>query len=100
MEFFDWTILGTFAGATAAVAILTELTKNISFLKKIPTQLWSYVLSLFVMICAAVFQDGVYPGGITSKIFLVIINAAMVALAANGGYEALKRVTGGKEQDE
>ncbi len=97
MEFFDWGILGTFAGATAAVAVLTELTKNIPVIKKVPTQLWSYILALFVMVCATVFQDGVYAGGITDKLFLVIINAAMVALAANGGYEALKRITGGNK---
>lgn len=95
MEFFDWTILGTFAGATAAVAILTELTKNIPYIKNIPTQIWSYVLSLVVMICAQIFTSGFDAG----KIVLVLINAAMVALAANGGYEALKRITGGGKNE-
>lgn len=93
MEFFDWTILGTFAGATAAVAVLTELTKNIPYIKNVPTQIWSYVLSLVVMICAQIFTGGFDA----SKIVLSLINAAMVALAANGGYEALKRITGGNK---
>lgn len=91
MEFFDWAMLGTFAGATAAVAILTELTKNIPYIKKLPTQIWSYILSLVVMFFAQVFTGGFD----VSKIVLVIINAAMVALASNGGYEALKRILGG-----
>ena len=42
MEFFDWSILGTLAGAVAAVAVLTEITKNLPGVRKIPTQIWSY----------------------------------------------------------
>lgn len=100
MEFFDWTILGTYAGATTAVAILTELTKNIPFIKRIPTQLWSYVLALLVMTAATLFTNGIVEGSVDwSRLVLVFINAAMVALAANGGYEAVKRFVYGPNRD-
>lgn len=99
MEFFDWGYLGTFAGAVVGVSLLTEITKNIPFIKKIPTQLWSYVLALFILTCSAIFGSGITAGGLTDKFFLVLINAAMVALAANGGYEALKRITGGGKNE-
>lgn len=92
MEFFDWTMLGTFAGAVIAVCILTQITKGIKWLEKIPTQIWSYALSLVVLILAQVFGDGISA----QSAVLAMFNAAVVSLAANGGYEALNRATYGK----
>lgn len=88
MEFFDWANLGTLAGAVAAVAVITEITKELPGIRKIPTQIWSYALSLVVLVCAQAFTDGLNASGIVLSVF----NAAMVGLAANGGYAALKRV--------
>ena len=42
--FFDWSYLATFAGCLLAVGIFTELFKNIGFIKKIPTQICTWVL--------------------------------------------------------
>ena len=92
MEFFDWTMLGTFAGAVMAVCILTQITKGIKFVEMIPTQLWSYALSLIVLILAQVFGSGISA----QSAVLAVFNAAVVSLAANGGYEALNRATYGK----
>jgi hypothetical protein len=93
MEFFDWSILGTYAGAMLAVSILTELTKSIPGINKIPTQLWSYILALIVLIGSQAV------GGTLewATAGLSAINAAMVSLAANGGYEALDRLANGKK---
>ena len=88
MEFFDWSILGTLAGAVAAVAVLTEITKNLPGVRRIPTQIWSYVLALGVLICAQAFTGGLTASGAV----LALVNAAMVSLAANGGYEAISRL--------
>ena len=41
MEFFNWSTLGSSAGAVAAVAILTQLTKDVKWINKLPTQFWS-----------------------------------------------------------
>ena len=90
MEFFDWSMLGTYAGAVMAVGVLTQLTKGIKVLAKIPTQIWSYVLSLIVLILAQVFG----PGISAESAVLAVFNAAIVSLAANGGYEALNRKGG------
>ena len=96
MEFFDWNILGTMAGAMFAVAILTEITKSIPGIKKIPTQLWSYALSVVVLIVshAALGTLTLQAAG------LAVINAAMVSLAANGGYAALERIKDGTKKPE
>lgn len=98
MEFFDWSILGTLAGAVAAVAVLTEITKGLPGIKRIPTQIWSYILALGVLICAQAFTAGLTA----SSAVLALVNAAMVSLAANGGYEAISRLEGiaKKEQDD
>ena len=50
MEFFEWSYLGTYAGAMLATAVLTQLTKELKGISRIPTQLWSYVLALVTLL--------------------------------------------------
>lgn len=92
--FFDWSYLATFAGCLLAVGIITELLKNIGFIKKIPTQIFSWVLALIVLALAQVFTTGITP----ETAILAVVNSAVVSLAANGGYEALNRLTGKKTE--
>lgn len=97
MEFFDWSVLGTFAGATAAVGILTQLTKGIKIFDRLPTQIWSYVLALIVLAGSLVFTNGIDFANMfdIGRFALVFINAAMVSIASNGGYEVVKRIING-----
>lgn len=88
MEFFDWSILLSFTGAVLAVAILTQITKGIPGIRKLSTQLWSYVLAVIVLIAAHYFSGDLS----VSNAALVIINAALVSLAANGGYSAIDKI--------
>lgn len=90
LTFFDWSMLGSMSGAVLAVAVLTQLTKSIPGIAKIPTQIWSYLLSAAVLVLALVFgETEVTANGVA----LALINAAVVSLAANGGYEAVTRKT-------
>ena len=90
LTFFDWSMLGSMSGAVLAVAVLTQLTKSIPGIAKIPTQIWSYLLSAVVLVLALVFgETEVTANGVV----LALINAAVVSLAANGGYEAVTRKT-------
>lgn len=91
MEFFDWSMLGTQAGAVLAVAVLTQITKGIPGIVKLPTQLWSYLLALATLLLALAFG----PGFSASGAVLALFNAALVSLAANGGYAAVERLKGG-----
>lgn len=91
VTFFDWAALGTFAGALAAVMVVTELIKGVAFLQKIPTQLVSWVLGTVVLLLARVFGDGLTVQGA----LLCLLNGGLVSLAANGGYAAVKRVFAG-----
>lgn len=93
MEFFTWEMLGTAAGSALAVGVLTQITKDVPFIKTIPTQVWSYILSLVVLLLAQVFG----PGLTAESGVLAVFNAAIVSLASNGGFDAIKRIT---EKDE
>lgn len=93
MDFFTLDILGTMAGATFAVAILTEVTKGILLISKLPTQVWSLILAFIVLIGAqaATGTLTLATGG------LAVLNAALVSLAANGGYDLLDRLKNGQK---
>ena len=93
-EFLNWDILATYTGACTMAGLLTQLTKNIPFIKKIPTQLWSYILSLLILFPATLFVSGL---NIRSSL-LIFFNAAIVSLAANGGFNAIKKVITEKEK--
>ena len=81
------------AGATFAVAILTEVTKGIPLISKLPTQVWSLILAFIVLIGAqaAMGTLTLATGG------LAVLNAALVSLAANGGYDLLDRLKNGQK---
>ena len=88
MEFFEWNMLGSYGGAAAAVGVLTQISKEIPGIQRIPTQLWSYILALCTLVLAMIFTAGFSLQGLV----LAMFNAAIVSLAANGGYCAIDRV--------
>lgn len=96
MEFVTWAGLSTYAGALAMVMLIVQFTKGITIIDRMPTQLWSYIVALVVLYAANFFT-----GQLTAETAaLILFNAAIVALAANGGYNAIKRVaTGGQENE-
>ena len=92
MGFVTWETLATFAGCLVAVLVLTQLTKGLGFVGKIPTQLWSFLLAIIVLYPAYYFTGALD----ISVAAIVPFNAAMVSLAANGGYEAISKLINGK----
>lgn len=93
-QFLTWEMLGTYSGTLGMVLILTQLTKQLPGIARIPTQLYSYLVALAVMAVTAVFGGRTEPGDFV----LLIFNAAVVALSANGGYDALVRAVRGKTE--
>ena len=61
-EFFTWAVLLTYAGATLATSLVTQLIKGVGFIDKIPTRLTSYVIALVVLIAATFFTGGLTHG--------------------------------------
>ena len=95
VEFFSWDTLGTYAGAAALVALVTQLTKELPYVSTMPTQVWSYVLAVVILIASLAFT-----GELTaSSACLTLANGVLVSLASNGGYSLITRVksaTGGQ----
>ncbi len=87
-ELFTWEILGTYAGAVLATTLVTQLVKGIGFLAKIPTRIISYVIALIVLLATNAVNGSLN----WASAGLSIINAVIVSLASNGGFDAL---TGG-----
>lgn len=87
MEFVDWSTLATYAGALTMVLVITQITKKWGFIKKLPTQLWSYIISLAILYPAYFFTDQLT----VSNAVLILFNGILLALASNGGFEALSR---------
>ena len=95
MEFVTWDLLGNYAGTMAQVGMLTQLTKNIKFISAIPTQLWSYILALVVMYCTHYFLGQLN----LANAILILFNAALVSLGANGGYEGIMRAFSNESEE-
>jgi len=86
-EFFTWAVLLTYAGATLATSLITQLIKGLGFIDRMPTRIFSYIVSLVVLLAATFFT-----GGLTLEAgALCVINAVVVSLAANGAYDAVAR---------
>ena len=87
MEFIEWSELATYTGALVMVLIITQLTKELTIVKSIPTQIWSYFIALAILYPAYYFT-----GQLTaSNAVLILFNSVIVALSANGGFDALTR---------
>ena len=86
-EFLTWQMLATYAGATIFTGIVTQFIKGASFLQKVPTRLMSYIIAAVALIAGTAFTAGltIESGA------LCLVNAFVVSLASNGGYELLKK---------
>ena len=88
-EFFTWDMLGTYVGAVTAVSLMVQFTKGLPVIKSLPTQAWSYVLALVTLLIALPFGSA---GWTWEGAALTVFNALVVALGANGAYEAVTKL--------
>ena len=81
---YDWSSLGTIAGATAATLMIVQLIKApLDRLWKLPTRLIVYLIAFALLLMAQHFA-----GCLTwESALLSAVNAVMVALSAYGAYE-------------
>ena len=86
-SFFDNSMLLTYSGATLAVTLITQFLKGVRLLDRLPTRAVSYFTALVIM-AGARFAAG---GCAWQEYLLIPVNAVVVALAANGAHDAIKR---------
>ena len=90
-----WGILGTYAGAVSITAIITQFLKKLPGIKKLDTQLLSYIVALVILEASTIFSGGFH----WEVAALCLVNAIVVALASNGTYDVIggKKSTGKEE---
>ena len=86
-SFFTWTDLMTYGGAVMAVLIITEFTKDLPGIRRIPTRLWAYLVALVLLVAAAVFTADRIR---VEDILLCFVNGILVAMAAVGSFHAVQ----------
>lgn len=91
-EFLTWEVLLTFTGLVTTTYMVTEFTKEIPLMKKMPTKYWSYIIAL-VLLFAVNLVTGSFK---YEDIVLYLLNAIPVSLSANG----LNNFNNGKKKEE
>lgn len=85
--FLTWGDLATYGGAVMAVLIITEFTKDLPGIRRLPTRLWAYLVALVLLVAAVVFEGGPIRA---QDILLCLVNGVIVAMAAVGSYHAVR----------
>lgn len=84
-NFITLAYMGTFVGMVAIVVLITEFTKDLidKYLKQIPTKYVVFIYSLIVIL-GYQLMSGTFN---KSQLLLTIINAILLCMTAQGGYE-------------
>ena len=86
-HFFTWGDLVTYGGAVMAVLIITEFTKDLPGIRKIPTRIWAYLVALVLLVPAAVFTADTIRA---EDVLLCLVNGVLVAMAAVGNFHSVQ----------
>ena len=92
-DFVTLDLLATFAGMSLVVGLLVQFSKGLFSFSDKGIQIYAYAWSL-VLVSAVYINQGLFRGSWEEwylLALLVVVNAAVVALAAIGGYEVLHR---------
>lgn len=93
-EFMTVEMLATFAGLSAAVAIIVQFTKGL-----VKKQFSDYAVRIYAFAIAIILTFIFAPTGYDAAgIVLTVVNAILVTLAAMGGYEAIADPKAEKEK--
>ena len=86
-HFFTWGDLVTYGGAVMAVLIITEFTKDLPGIRKIPTRIWAYLVALVLLVPAVVFTADTIRA---EDVLLCLVNGVLVAMAAVGSFHSVQ----------
>lgn len=86
-RFFTWGDLASYGGAVMAVLIITEFTKDLPGIRRVPTRLWAYLMALVLLTAATVFT---VEGLKAEDILLCFVNAVIVSMAAVGSFHSVQ----------
>ena len=79
-QFLTWSSLTTYASFVSIVFMIVEFTKELEFIKKIPTKYWSFFISTILLIIT-----NIVTGTFEFKdIVLYILTSISISLGSNG----------------
>lgn len=84
-NFLNMDFLGGFAGTILGVELIVYCTKELPFIKKIPTRIYIFLLAV-IHIFIAKYVMGAVPLNIGS-VYLLIINSLLISTILCGGYD-------------
>ena len=82
-NFITWSMLFEWATFVSIVLMLTQFTKDIKFIKKIPTKYWSFLIAFILMVISNLEANSFR----LLDIVLYIISSALASMNANGIYD-------------
>ena len=92
-NFLTWDILLTYSGCIAGTVLMTEFGKKV--LPKFPAQLLSFLIAVLILFVGHWATATL----VWTEAPLYLVNAVAVSLAANGGFDALKKIFIGTDTD-
>lgn len=78
--FITWDILSTYTTFVSIVYMVVEFTKELKFIKKIPTKYFSFIVSLILLLSTNIVNNSFNY----IDIILYILTAISISLGANG----------------
>ena len=89
-HFLSWDVLLTFSGCVAGTILLTEFIKMLR--PGVFPQLCSFVVAVLILVVGHLATSSFA----WAEAPLYLVNAVAVSLSANGGFDAVKKAFGGK----
>ena len=78
--FLTWSSLTTYASFVSIVFMIVEFTKELEFIKKIPTKYWSFFISTILLIITNIVTETFE----FKDIVLYILTSISISLGSNG----------------
>ena len=82
-NFITYDYLATFAGLTTSTFIVVNFLKELKFVKKIPTQYFSAIVSFVLLLITTLVSGKFDPANLP----LIIINSILISCSSNGVYD-------------
>ena len=87
-NFLTWEVLETYTSFVATVYMVVEFTKEIKFIKKIPTRIWSFLVAFLLLI----ILNLVIKNFKLVDLVLYAITAISISLGSNGLSDSNKKL--------
>ena len=79
-SFLTWDVLTTYSTFVAIVFMVVEFTKELKFIKKIPTRYWSFIISSGLLIATNLALKTF----VKEDILLYLLSSVSISLGSNG----------------